>query len=72
MKGINKRIEELRKQLNELVDGIDSCGEEKILEVSQELDKVIYEYIKKKLKYWPTEHIKKNTENRIASNAYFL
>ncbi|WP_246579204.1 aspartyl-phosphate phosphatase Spo0E family protein [Alkaliphilus flagellatus] len=51
MKGINKRIEELRKQLNELVDGIDSCGEEKILEVSQELDKVIYEYIKKKLKY---------------------
>jgi len=51
MKGINKRIEELRKQLNELVDGIDSWGEEKILEVSQELDKVIYEYIKKKLKY---------------------
>ena len=60
MKGINKRMEELRKQLNELVDGIDSCGEEKILEVSQELDKVIYEYIKKKLKYWSIEHIKEN------------
>lgn len=46
MKAIKKRMEELRKQLNELVDGIDSCGEEKVLEVSQELDKVICEYIK--------------------------
>ena len=42
---------------NELVDGIDSCGEEKVLEVSQELDKVICEYIERetdgaiKLKY---------------------
>ena len=46
MKAIKKRIEELRKQLNELVDSIDSCSEENVLEVSQELDKVICEYIK--------------------------
>lgn len=46
MKAIKKCMEELRNQLNELVDSIDSCSEEKVLEISQELDKVICEYIK--------------------------
>ncbi len=45
MKAIKKRMEELRKQLNELVDSVDSFSEEKVLEVSQELDKVICEYV---------------------------
>lgn len=45
MNEIEKRMEVLRKRLNELIDDIDSCSGEEVLEVSQELDKVILEYI---------------------------
>lgn len=40
-----KRMEELREQLNRLVDDIDSCDMDKLLNISQEMDKIIYEYI---------------------------
>ena len=46
MNEIEKRMEVLRKRLNDLNDDIDSYSGEKVLEVSQELDKVILEYIK--------------------------
>ncbi|QOY38503.2 aspartyl-phosphate phosphatase Spo0E family protein [Anaerobacillus isosaccharinicus] len=43
---IEERMENLRKQLNEFVVDIDNCCEEKILEISEELDQVILEYMK--------------------------
>lgn len=45
---IEEKMEEIRKQLINLINNKDSSSKEKILEVSQELDKVICEYIKLK------------------------
>lgn len=50
MNEIEKRMEELREHLNKLVDNTDNYDVEKILNISQEMDKVIYEYIKAKKK----------------------
>lgn len=38
MNEIEKRMEVLRKQLNDLIDDIDSCSGEEVLVVSQELE----------------------------------
>ncbi len=40
-----KCIEELREELNTIVDDMESCDREKLLEVSQRLDKAILVYI---------------------------
>jgi hypothetical protein len=40
-----KYIEELREELNTIVDDMESCDREKLLEVSQRLDKAILVYI---------------------------
>ncbi|WFA08563.1 Spo0E family sporulation regulatory protein-aspartic acid phosphatase [Tissierella sp. Yu-01] len=40
-----KYIEELRNELNTIVDDIERCDRDKLLEVSQNLDRVILEYI---------------------------
>ena len=40
-----KCIEELREELNTIVDDMESCDREKLLEVSQKLDRVILLYI---------------------------
>ena len=40
-----KCIEELREELNTIVDNMESCDREKLLEVSQRLDKAILVYI---------------------------
>ena len=40
-----KCIEELREELNTIVDNMESCDGEKLLEVSQRLDKAILVYI---------------------------
>ena len=40
-----KCIEELREELNTIVDDMESCDGEKLLEVSQKLDRVILLYI---------------------------
>lgn len=45
---VEKRMEVLREQLNKLTDDMDSCNTEELLSISQEMDKVIYEYIKVK------------------------
>ncbi|WP_352419438.1 aspartyl-phosphate phosphatase Spo0E family protein [Proteiniborus sp.] len=50
MNDIEKRMEELREQLNRLAYDIDNCDVEKLLNTSRELDKVINEYIKAKKK----------------------
>ncbi|NLW24670.1 MAG: aspartyl-phosphate phosphatase Spo0E family protein [Clostridia bacterium] len=45
MKEIEIQIEELRKQLNNMVDNINHFNSDKVLEVSRKLDKVIFEYM---------------------------
>ncbi|WIV12127.1 Spo0E family sporulation regulatory protein-aspartic acid phosphatase [Proteiniborus sp. MB09-C3] len=45
---VEKRMEGLREQLNRLTDDMDGCNAEELLGISQEMDKVIYEYIKVK------------------------
>lgn len=46
MNGIENWMEDLRKQLNKLMKDIDSYDREKVLQISQELDEVICNYIK--------------------------
>lgn len=45
MEKIKKSIEELRGKFNELMDQVDDCNKEGLLESSRELDDVICEYI---------------------------
>ncbi|MBS4535586.1 Spo0E family sporulation regulatory protein-aspartic acid phosphatase [Clostridium sp. D2Q-14] len=47
MEKLRNHIEELREQLNQLVQDMKCLDEEKILEISEELDEIIYQYIKK-------------------------
>lgn len=42
---VENRIDELKKVINNLMSERDSCDKKKLLEVSQELDRVICEYI---------------------------
>lgn len=44
---ILKCIEELRDEINEMVNDFESCDREKLLELSEKMDKAILEYIKK-------------------------
>lgn len=46
MNHIKDRLNSLREELNALIDNIDNCSKEQLLEVSRELDEVIYEYMK--------------------------
>ncbi|ARE85925.1 Spo0E family sporulation regulatory protein-aspartic acid phosphatase [Clostridium formicaceticum] len=45
---MKKCIEELRKQLDMFAKDIDNRNKEKLLEISQEMDKVINDYISKR------------------------
>lgn len=46
MAEIKKQIEELREKLNKLIAEDDYYNNEKVLKISQELDKIINKYIK--------------------------
>lgn len=48
MEQIINHMEALREELNKLTGEIDYCNNEKVLIVSQKLDKVICEYMKLK------------------------
>lgn len=47
---ILKYIEELRDELNSIVDDIDRCDRDRMLEVSQKLDRVLLVYIEEMYK----------------------
>lgn len=46
MKETQERIEEIKRELNELSKHLDTCEKEKILKISLQLDELIYESIK--------------------------
>ncbi|RBP42261.1 Spo0E family sporulation regulatory protein-aspartic acid phosphatase [Garciella nitratireducens] len=46
MKETQERIEEIKRELNELSNHLDTCEKEKILKISLQLDELIYEAIK--------------------------
>lgn len=43
---LRKRMEGLRRELNELMKNLDACDKERLLEVSRELDVVINTYVR--------------------------
>jgi hypothetical protein len=43
---LRKRMEGLRRDLNELMKNLDACDKERLLEVSRELDVVINTYVR--------------------------
>ncbi|WP_213818825.1 Spo0E family sporulation regulatory protein-aspartic acid phosphatase [Garciella nitratireducens] len=46
MKETQERIEEIKRELNELSNHLDTYEKEKILKISLQLDELIYEAIK--------------------------
>jgi len=48
MKNTEKRMKELREELNDLIVNSDKYSEENVLKISRELDRVINGYIKEK------------------------
>ncbi|SCG81804.1 hypothetical protein DW1_0183 [Proteiniborus sp. DW1] len=51
MNGAEGHVEELKEQLNKLSDDINNYDLEKLLNISLELDKVIYEYGREKQRH---------------------
>ena len=45
MEQFKKRMEDMRSELNKLMEEIDTCDKGRLLELSRELDKIIIEYI---------------------------
>lgn len=46
MEELRKHMEELRQELNRMLEDFDTCDKERLLKVSRELDQVICKYIK--------------------------
>lgn len=46
MEELRKQMEELRQELNRMLEDFDTCDKEILLKVSRELDQVICKYIK--------------------------
>lgn len=43
---LRKRMEELRRELNKLMENFDTCDKKRLLKVSRELDMVINTYVR--------------------------
>lgn len=46
MEKLRKHMEELRQELNQMLEDFDICDKDRLLKVSRELDQVICKYIK--------------------------
>lgn len=47
---LEEHIEKLRKEINQLMDQKDTCDETKLLQISQELDEYIFQYLQMTVK----------------------